>query len=413
MKGKPQVLVIGGGAAGLLAAITAAREGAGVTLLEKKEKVGRKILATGNGRCNYTNTKAEPGKYMGGDPSFPRQALAQFTPENALDFFQELGIQPKIEGEGKVFPLSEQASSILDVLLFAMEDLGVRVEAGVSLLSLWGREGDFHALGEDGREWLGDRVILATGGKALPSSGSDGSGYLLAEALGHRITPLYPALVQLKLEGEDFKRLDGVKLRGTAALIHQGKVLAREEGDLLFASYGISGPPILQLSPLAGALLEKGLVPELRISCLPGFQGEELLALLRERFQRPGRTKEQALVGLIHKRLIPVVLKEAGLGRGREPASSSTEEDLKRLGKQLQDWSFRVKGTKGWTSAQVTAGGVDTVQVDAGTMESRLVPGLYFAGEVLDVHGYCGGFNLHWAWASGHMAGKAAGKERN
>lgn len=413
MKGNPHILIIGGGAAGLLAAITAAREGAAVTLLEKKEKVGRKILATGNGRCNYTNTQADLGKYMGGDPSFPAQALARFTPQNALDFFQDLGIQPKIEGEGKAFPLSEQASSILDVLLFAIEELGIRVETGVSLVSLWGREGDFHALGEDGREWLGDRVILAAGGKALPSSGSDGSGYLLAEALGHRITPLYPALVQLKLEGEDFKRLDGVKLRGTAALIHQGKVLAREEGDLLFASYGISGPPILQLSPLAGALLEKGLVPELRISCLPGFQGEELLALLRERFQRPGRTKEQALVGLIHKRLIPVVLKVAGVGRGREPAASLPWEALVRIGEKLQDWPFKVRGTKGWTSAQVTAGGIDTVQVDAGTMESRLVPGLYFAGEILDVHGYCGGFNLHWAWASGHMAGMAAGREGN
>lgn len=413
MKGNPHILIIGGGAAGLLAAITAAREGAAVTILEKKEKVGRKILATGNGRCNYTNTQADLGKYMGGDPSFPAQALARFTPQNALDFFQDLGIQPKIEGEGKAFPLSEQASSILDVLLFAIEELGIRVETGVSLVSLWGREGDFHALGEDGREWLGDRVILAAGGKALPSSGSDGSGYLLAEALGHRITPLYPALVQLKLEGEDFKRLDGVKLRGTAALVHQGKVLAREEGDLLFASYGLSGPPILQLSPLAGALLEKGLVPELRISCLPGFQGEELLALLGERFAKPGRTVEQALVGLIHKRLIPVILKEAGAGRGREPAASLPREALVRIAETLQDWPFKVRGTKGWTSAQVTAGGIDTVQVDAGTMESRLVPGLYFAGEILDVHGYCGGFNLHWAWASGHMTGMAAGREGN
>ncbi|NLL18876.1 MAG: aminoacetone oxidase family FAD-binding enzyme, partial [Clostridia bacterium] len=262
---------------------------------------------------------------------------------------------------------------------------------------------------DNGELYRADRVIIATGGKAMPSSGSDGSGYDLAKALGHRVTGVFPALVQLKLEGPFFKRIEGVKLVGTAEIIHQNQSLAKDRGDILFANYGVSGPPILQISRQAGELLQQGKEAILKISVIDSMSKEELLQKLQKRF-RVGAKKpvDFSLVGFINKRLIPVVLMEAGINDLKRPAGSLSVQEQERIGDILTDWRFKIRGTKSWPSAQVTAGGIDTGEIDENTMESKLVKGVYFAGEIIDIDGLCGGFNLQWAWSSGYLAGQSA-----
>lgn len=407
MKGKRQVVVVGGGAAGIMAAITARRLGAQVTILERNPRIGKKILATGNGRCNYTNIEADLNCYRGNNPGFAQIALSYFTVEDTIRFFEKLGIEPKVEDGGKVFPMSEQASSFLDVFLFELEELGVNVVCDAFVIRIVRQKNGFQLELDNGESYRADRVIIATGGKAMPSSGSDGNGYDLARTLGHRITDVFPALVQLKLEGPFFKRIQGVKFVGTAEIIHQDQSLAKDRGDILFANYGISGPPILQISRKAGELLQAGKEAILKISIIDMMSKEELLKKLEKRF-RVGTNKpvDFSLVGFINKRLIPVVLMEAGINDLKRPAGSLSVQEQERIGDILTDWRFKIRGTKSWPSAQVTAGGVDTGEIDENTMESKLVKGLFFAGEIIDIDGLCGGFNLQWAWSSGYLAGQ-------
>ncbi len=404
-----QVIIVGGGAAGMMAALVARRQGAAVTLLERNPRVGKKLLVTGNGRGNYTNIKIGLDCYSGNNPQFAADALAVFGSKETIAFFAGLGIVPKIEEQGKVIPLSEQASSLLDVLLYELKATGVQIATEAFVREIW-KEGErFHLKVEDGRVFTGEAVIIATGGKAMPSTGSDGNGYALAAAFGHTVTPLFPALVQLKLEGKFFPQIQGVKVNGTAELLAEGRVLAKDRGDLLFANYGISGPPIFQLSREAGRLLQEGKEPVLKVNLLAEFVPEELTAEIRGRFQRGARkTLEFCLVGLVNKRLIRVLLQEAGFTDLARPAGELSVEEQQRIVRILQDWRFIVRGTKSWPSAQVTAGGVDTNELNPKTMESKLVKGLYFAGEIIDIDGRCGGFNLQWAWSSGFVAGRAA-----
>jgi predicted Rossmann fold flavoprotein len=409
MKRKNHVLVVGGGAAGMTAAISARRLGAAVTILEKNPRVGKKILATGNGRCNFTNINASVDHYNGSNPKFVHSALSSFTVEDTIRFFEKLGIQHKVEDCGKVFPMSDQASSVLDVLLYELNSLGVDIVCDACVIDVAGERDNFAVRLENGEVYRGDRVIIAAGGKAMPSSGSDGSGFELAKKLGHTIVPVFPALVQLMLEGSLFKAVSGVKFVGTAGIVHDNKLAVMDRGDILFANYGVSGPPILQISRKAGELLNEGNEAFLKITVLDVYKAEEIRELIKKRyrigFKKPA---DFALVGLINKRLIPVVLKEAGVNDLKRPAASLSDGELESIAHVLTDWRFKIRGTKGWQSAQVTAGGVSTDEIDPGTMESRLVKGLYFAGEIVDIDGRCGGFNLQWAWSSGFVAGQNA-----
>jgi len=251
---KKQVIVIGGGASGMMAAITARRLGAQVTILERNARVGKKLLATGNGRCNYTNINIGISCYHGANPGFARYALTHFTVEDALAFFKKLGIEPKVEEEGKVFPMSEQASSVLDVMRYELEESGVNTVCEALVKSIEPSKEGFLVEIDNGQVYKADRVILAAGGKAMPASGSDGRGYDLAQQLGHRTTDIFPALVQIMLEGPNFKRIEGVKINGTAEIIHNNRSVAIDRGDILFANYGVSGPPILQLSRKAAEI---------------------------------------------------------------------------------------------------------------------------------------------------------------
>ncbi|MFY9177896.1 MAG: NAD(P)/FAD-dependent oxidoreductase [Caldicoprobacterales bacterium] len=402
-----RVIVVGGGASGMMAAITARRQGADVTILERNPRVGKKILATGNGRCNYTNINTDISYYHGNNPKFVYSALAQFDVYQTIEFFEDLGIVHKIEDRGKVFPMSDQASSVLDVLRYQLEKRQVKVicNAFVQNISVKG-DNRFQLKLEDGSSIEGDRVIIATGGKAMPSSGSDGNGYHLARQLGHSIVNVFPGLVQIMLEGSFFKQIQGVKFVGTAEVLQKNKSVAKDRGDILFANYGVSGPPILQISRKAGELLLKGQNPVLKISIIDTMSQQQVNNLIEKRFNKATeKTVEFSLVGLINKRLIPVLLKEAGIKDLKAPVQTLSKEEREKIANILTDWRFKIRGTKGWSSAQVTAGGVNTKEIDPNTMESKIIKGLYFTGEIIDIDGQCGGFNLQWAWSSGFVAG--------
>lgn len=400
-----KVLVVGGGASGMMAAISAKNHGAEVTILERNNRVGKKILATGNGRCNYTNINLSINNYHGKNSRFPYSCLSQFNVYDTIDFFERLGIAPFIEENGKVFPMSLQSSSVLDVLRFELEHLGVEIMTDAFVIDIY-KDNRFTVVLEDGRRLNGDSIILATGGKAAPNTGSDGNGYRLAEKFGHTIEYAFPGLVQLKLEGNFFKQVDGVKIIGTAELYDGERLIRKDEGDILFTNYGISGPPILQISRSANQLLNEGKRPELKISIIKDRNKEELENYLQYRFSyMKNKTIETGLIGLINKRLIIPILKEIGVDRNKYIAHISKEE-IKKLSNILTDMRFYITGSKSWNDAQVTAGGVRTDEINNSTMESKLVKGLYFAGEIVDVDGDCGGFNLQWAWSSGYVAGK-------
>ncbi len=403
-----KVIVIGGGAAGMMASIVAKRNGANVTLLERNSRVGKKILATGNGRCNYTNMHVDINNYHGKNPKFVYSCLSQMNVEMTLNFFEKLGITPVVEEGGKVFPLSFQASSVLDVLRMEMEDLGVKIVCDAFVTDIFKKKEKFIVTLKDKKTFIGDKVIICTGGKAAPFTGSDGNGYELSKKLSHSIIDVFPGLVQLRLEKSYLKQIAGVKVVGTAGLYSKGKLIREDKGDILFTNYGISGPPILQLSRKALELLNKDKKPILKVSLIDRKTKEEVVDYLKLRFTYlEKRTIETGLIGFINKRLIPVILKEIKIDRSKRVAQLSNKE-IDKLAKILVDWKFEIIGSQSYKDAQVTAGGISTKEIDSTTMESKLVKGLYFAGEIMDIDGDCGGFNLQWAWSSGYVAGKSA-----
>jgi hypothetical protein len=390
----------------LVAAIAAAGAGASVVLLERLPRVGKKLLATGNGRCNYTNRALSPACFHGSRRDFPLDALSHFPAEAALEFFAGLGIDPVTEEGGKVYPRSGQASSVLDALRWEVERLGVEVRTEAEVHRLVPLPGGFRVEHGRGESLRAQRVVLAAGGRAAPHLGSNGSGYGLATALGHRLVTPFPALTKLVLGVPFLKRLKGVKVEGTITLEADGAPLRVEQGEVLFTERGISGPPVLQVSRAAGESLRQGRTVRAVLDLVPDLSSRDLEEHLRRRFTLLAhRGLEAGLVGFLNRRLIPVALDAAGLLDHAIPCSPSAAAPLSAL---LKGWPLPVSGLESWTEAQATAGGIDTADVDPATMASLLVPGLFLAGEILDVDGDCGGFNLHWAWASGRLAGLGA-----
>ena len=343
------------------------------------------------------------------EPQFISNALSLFGVKETIEFFEKLGIAHKVEEQGKVFPMSDQASSILDVLLYELNRMEINIICNAFVKRITRHHETFKIETENQSSYNGDAVIIATGGKAMPSTGSDGNGYRLAENFGHTITHIFPGLVQLKLEGGFFKQIEGVKFVGSAEILHQNQSIAKDRGDILFGNYGVSGPPILQISRKAGELLSQNKEPVLKISIIDSLSKEDLAKLLFKRFQNSkGKTLDFCLVGLINKRLIPVILKEAGFQDLKIPAAKLSSPEQERIAHILTDWRLKIRGTKGWTSAQITAGGINIEEINPLTMESALIPGLFFAGEIIDIDGMCGGYNLQWAWTSGFIAGQNA-----
>jgi len=405
MSKKKRIIIIGGGAAGMTAAIFASRNGAEVIILEQLPKVGRKILATGNGRCNLTNMDLDVSKYHGNNKKFAYGALARFGYEDTIEFFEDLGLNFVKEGS-RIYPASLQASSVLDVLRYEMNRLGVEEVCDARVVGIIKGESGFSIKLKGDNKIYGDKVIVATGGKANPGLGSNGSGYDLVKPFGHKIINPFPAIVQMRLEADYLKSIAGVKVNANASIELDGKVLTEEYGEILFTNYGVSGPPVLQLSRNAGEAVLKGKKPIFNIDLFPGNNEEELLELLKKRCNlRPEKPLDFSFVGLINKRLINVLLREAKITNIKKPCSKVTDEELDRISNIIKKWPFKITGTNSWSEAVVTAGGVDVRDIDSKTMESRLVPGLYFAGEIMDIDGDCGGYNLQWAWSTGHLAG--------
>ncbi|NLL81374.1 MAG: NAD(P)/FAD-dependent oxidoreductase [Tissierellia bacterium] len=399
-----RIIVVGGGAAGMMAAIVAKRKGAIVTLLERNDRVGKKLLTTGNGRCNYTNLNLSMDNYHGINSSFSEFGLTEFNQNDTIDFFEKLGISPANEDNGKVFPLSFQASSILDVLRYELEYQGVELITNAYVVDI-SKKDKFIVKLKDGKVFTSDKVIMATGGMAMPASGSDGNGYSILKKLGHTTTDIFPGLVQLKLEGNIFKQINGVKFIGTAGIYHKDNLIAKDRGDILFTDYGISGPPILQISRKAIEYTNNGKDVELKVSIIDTMTSKDLYEYLIKRFTNLWmKDLEESLIGLINKRLILPVIKQLDLDKSQNVANISND-DILRLADLLTSWSFKVTGNRGWGQAQITAGGINTNEINSKTMESKLIKGLYIVGELIDIDGDCGGFNLQWAWSSGYIAG--------
>jgi hypothetical protein len=403
-----RVAVIGGGASGIVAAIAAGRKGADVTILEKNQRIGRKILATGNGRCNLTNLDLSISNFHGRNPKFAFAVLSRFDLEETIEFFEQLGVSHKVEEGGKVFPVSNQASSVLDVLRYELEEIGVKILCDSEVVEIKEKKAEFKIYLGGGRTFHADRVIIATGGRAAPHFGSNGSGYALAKNLGHAIVEPFPALVQLKLAARFLRQIQGIKFEGGAELIVGDRSVQAASGEILFTEYGISGPPIFCLSRRAGEYLQKNQSVWLKLQLVNTLSPEELEELLFRRFQSgPGKSAAFSFVGFLNKKLAPVILREAGIDFNK-PAGQITAGERKKIVQILKDWRFPVTGNTSWPAAQVTAGGVDVKDINGRTMESRLTPKLYFAGEVVDIDGDCGGYNLQWAWSSGFVAGDSA-----
>lgn len=406
---KKQVIIIGGGASGLVAAIAAARQGAEVTILEHMDRVGKKILSTGNGRCNITNLTMRAECYRCGQKNFPMRVIDKFSVWDTLTFFDEIGIVTKSKN-GYIYPNSEQASSVLDALRMETEHLGVRVitSCQVKRARKVGKGG--FLIETDQGDYRGQRLILATGSKAAPVTGSDGSGYELAKSFGHRVILPLPALVQLRCEGKHFKQLAGIRCEAAVQLIADGKTLAGDEGELQLTDYGISGIPTFQISRYASVALAAGSQVSVLVDFLPSKSMEETRQFILQRSVQLGyRSCGDFLTGVLNKKLAGVLLKLSGISP-EIPVSQVKPANWERLIRQLKHFEAVVTATNSFEQAQICCGGVDTREIRAESLESKLVPGLHLVGELLDVDGICGGYNLQWAWSTGMLAGSWAGR---
>ena len=396
-----QVVIIGGGASGLMAALTAAENPENrVILLERQQRIGRKLLATGNGRCNLTNTGAAPANYHGEQAAFAVPALEKFTPWDTLDFFHGLGLLTVEEYGGRVYPLSNAANSVLDVLRFALEKAGVELRCACSARQIW-RQGTGYAVLTDAGTLEADRLIVACGGAAGAKLGGVMDGYELLKPLGHKRTALRPSLTQIQTEPDYPRALKGVRAQAHVRLTAGEELLGESRGELQFTETGVSGPAAFDLSRLAAA---NGDGLTLHADFLPvGADAFALLCARRETF--PDQPASELFTGMLHNRLGRMLVRYAGLEASR-PLGSLTDKELRRAARACTDFTLSVTGTEGFDNAQVTAGGIRTAGFNPETLESWFMPGLFVCGELLDVDGDCGGYNLQWAWASGRLAGR-------
>ena len=400
------VIVIGGGAAGMFAAIQAGYQGARVLLLEPNDRLGKKLYITGKGRCNLTNncTWQEVLKNVPHNSRFLYSALSGFTPEDAMTFFESLGCEVKTERGNRVFPVSDKSSSVIRALETALGYAGVEIRR-LRAREILTEQGRAVGVKTDAGSFVAPSVILATGGCSYPATGSTGDGYRMAARLGHEIVPPVGSLVPLTERGGDCARMQGLSLRNVQIrLLCGGKTVHQEFGELLFTHFGLSGPVILS----ASAHMQTGQDYEISIDLKPALDEKTLDArILRDFAQQQNRSFENALGGLYPKTMIPVIVSRSGIP-GAQKVNAVTKAQRQALLLLTKDFRIPIAGRRPVEEAIITHGGVNVKQVDPKTMQSKLVPGLFFAGELLDVDAYTGGFNLQIAWATGYAAGTAA-----
>ena len=396
--------IIGGGASGMAAALAAAEnENEQVVLLERQARVGRKLQATGNGRCNLTNLHAAEGGYHGEESSFANYAISKFGPEETLNWFRSLGLFTVAEDSGRVYPYSDQANSVLDVLRFALEKPNIEVKLGYEVEKVKKTADGFRVESKEETLECG-KLIIACGGLAGTKLGGTMSGYKLLRSLGHKCTKLRPTLVQLKSGWPGITALKGVRANCRAAIFHNGQLHRESTGEIQFTEYGLSGPVIFEISRDACQGSGDWLC---RLDFLPDISEEVLKEELLRRRETNLPTSE-LLTGILHNRLGRVITQTVGIS-GYVPVSQLETFEIEEVCRAVKGFDVSLTEPMGMDNAQVTAGGILTKEFDGTTMESRLVPGLYACGEVLDIDGDCGGYNLQWAWSSGRLAGEHAG----
>ena len=392
------IVIVGGGASGLAAAVSAKKACAelSVLIIEALPKVGKKILATGNGRCNLTNLNAVTGSY---NTKAVSSVMKNCPPEKIVEFFSSIGLECVTDSESRVYPMSNTATSVLDCLRFEAENLGVEVLTDTKVNSLSKKGDTFEINGKIKCR----KLILSAGGKAATSQGSDGSGYPLLKEFGHKITPLYPGLVQLTVK-ENLKMLKGVRVKAEVSLrLRNGKEIDHSSGEVLFADYGLSGIAVMDVSRSV-----KDNDCRCSLNILPELKKDDIYAFISRAVKRnSSQTLEDALCGILPRKVGYLIIKNAGL-RQDVSLRELKKSDFELLADKLKNCEFTVTGTKGFDNAQITVGGVATDDFDMKTLESKKVRGLYCTGELLDVDAPCGGFNLQWAWSSGYIAGQEA-----
>ena len=403
------VIVIGGGPAGMMAAITAAERGAKVCLMERNQKVGRKLYITGKGRCNVTNDADVRTvlEHIPRNGRFVTSAITRFPPESVKAFFEKRGVALKVERGGRVFPVSDKAADVVDALFLSLRRSGVELleDRAAELLvedgAVCGVRGEHGTI-------RSKAVVLATGGASYPLTGSTGDGYAMAEKVGHTIVPPQPSLVPLETAGEDCRRMQGLSLRNVAIRVknQKKKVIYAEQGEMLFTHFGVTGPLILSASAHMRDFAKDKYT--IFIDLKPALDEEKLdQRLLRDFGEQANRAFHNVLEGLLPRLMVPVMVERCGIP-GDLPVHSVTKGQRRRLLEELKSFRVEVTGPRPIAEAIVTSGGVKTGEVDPHTMASKKIPGLYLAGELLDVDGYTGGFNLQIAWSTGRAAGEAA-----
>ena len=407
------VIVIGGGAAGLLAGIAAAQSGAQTVILEKMRRPGKKILITGKGRCNITNNcdLQEIIKNIPGNGRFLNSALRRFTNQDIVQLLEDNGLPTKVERGGRVFPVSDKAADVVDTLVKIYKNYGGRLLIDCKVKSITAEFGKITgAVTADGQKFAADAVILAAGGSSYPGTGSDGSGVKLAKALGHTIVPLAPSLVPLESDSPYIAGLQGLSLRNIEGTVYaDGKKIGSEFGEMLFTHFGVSGPIILSLSKCVAEAFAKGAQDvELAIDLKPALDKDKLDARLQRDFMQYSRKQmPNGMKDLLPQRLIAPVLDQAFIDEEKFVNQLSRAE-RRRLVDVLKAFTVPITGTRPIAEAIVTAGGVSLKEIDPKTMESKLIKGLFFAGEVMDIDGYTGGYNLQAAFSTGYAAGTFA-----
>lgn len=408
-----KILVVGGGAAGMMAAVTAARNGKKVLLIEKNEKLGKKLFITGKGRCNITNAAdiEELFSAVVSNPKFLYSSFYSLTNDQVIDFFEELGVKTKVERGGRVFPESDHSSDVIRALEQEMKRLGAEIRLRTEVKEILAEGGRAKGVRlSSGEKLNADAVIIATGGISYPSTGSTGDGYRFARECGHKVTELSPALVPMEVEEWYAKELMGLSLRNIEIKITDGKKKLYEEfGEMLFTHYGVTGPVILSASSIVGKKLKEHPLT-LHIDLKPALTEEQLdKRVLREFEANHNRQFKNAVDSLFPAKLKPVIIELSGIPEGKK-VNEVTKDERLHFVRLIKDFSMTLTGMRGYNEAIITKGGVSVKEIDPGTMESKIVKGLYFAGEVLDLDAVTGGYNLQIAWSTGYLAGMNAGE---